>query len=445
MATRNNHSQVKSTSLSVNAVSKLGKSQFFTNRQSVNTNNNRSTNSIKSKPLWNESNQIYEPFPSTLLENPKLKQEHESIFDKLSQTFTSYSHYIINSLLKKDSLYNELIGTQVYTTVIPDKIYTRNDLYFSHESYEAAYTLRVGTIVGNGITFVTDVESVKKTIHDFLVSNKRIYYGFIKLGPKINASISKKLFKVAGHMNSFIIDKKIKRIIHFEPKGAFSMISIWEDIDLVEYLNEIVGDDSLKDYELIKTTTPSFSFKTPQFFDTYCQTYSIYAILLYCLNIGFINESYEPEKFILQLFRKMSKEKSIIFQNYFYCILYQKLGGKFNPEIDFDCGIFDGLVPRNNNSNRVMAAASAADGKKLVPRNNNSNRAMAAAEAADEKKLVPRNKNSNHAMAAADTADENNFEVVNNNNNILSVCNRVGGSKKRDKKRNSIKNPKNKN
>ncbi len=414
MATRNNRSQVKSTSLTPETLSKLSVSKLLTNRQSDNLN--ITTFSIKAEPLWDESNQIYEPFPISLLDKDQLKHEHKSIFKMISETFSNYPHYIINALFKKDSLYNKLIGNRIYTTAIPDKIYTRNNPNFSHESYESEYTLRVGETIGNGILIPTAVESVKQTIRDFLKSEKRIYYGFIKLGPKINASILKKLFSVGGHMNSFIIDKEIKRIIHFEPKGAFSMISIWKDIDLVEYLNEIVGDDSLKNYELIKTTTTSFSFKTPQFFDIYCQTYSIYAILLYCFNIGFINKGYEPEKFILQLFSKMSKEKAIIFQNYFYCILYKKLGGEFDHEIDFDCGIFDDLVPRNNNSNRAMPAAEASKPLKgpavsaSKPLKASASKPLKASASKSLKAPVP------------PSDDSNNFEMV-------------GGSKKRTKKK----------
>ena len=52
----------------------------------------------------------------------------------------------------------------------------------------------------------------------------------------------------------------------------------------------------------------------PQFLDTYCQTYSLYAVLLYCLNSK--NISLPVNSNIIKLFNTITQQKILDFQNF---------------------------------------------------------------------------------------------------------------------------------
>ncbi len=286
----------------------------------MSNNSNNNLEKVKETELLRNGDFI-EPLPINLLRNQIMKTEHPYIFERLSSLFSNSPHSSVNILFNTQPLYKELIGDAIYLNQKLNNI----DAKFDFQTYEYGYMLRVGTKIGN-FSIETQTINVKKTLTDFLSSDKRIYYGFIKLGSIIPTSILSRLTSVGGHMNSFIIDKEIKSIIHFEPKGAFSIFSIWKGIDIVKYLNDILDDNSLEGYTLITTKTPSISFKTPQFADIYCQTYSIYAVLLYCLNQNVITQNTDFTSIILKLFKMMSLEKAIIFQNYFYCVFNETVG-----------------------------------------------------------------------------------------------------------------------
>jgi hypothetical protein len=75
----------------------------------------------------------------------------------------------------------------------------------------------------------------------------------------------------------------------------------------------------IEGYEFISTSAIGSWFSRllnkaimPQGFDIYCQTYSIYSVLLYCLNMDLLSK----EK-IFSLFATITQEKAKLFQKYF--------------------------------------------------------------------------------------------------------------------------------
>jgi hypothetical protein len=278
-----------------------------------------------------EANKIIEKNVSPILYNPELgfndvipynllhskfatySTENPLIFKDLSQLFTSFPNTLYNFFLNND-IFNTVINTDIiynYTR------YQEGREQMLDVNYDVNYT-----VYKCNDMFVFDETNPNPNlgteIEKFMESDKRLFVGFIKIGTSWKKLLSYTSIlsgvKIAGHMNSFIIDKERNRIIHFEPKGAFAWVSIWCSLSLVDYLVNSVksprNKETLRHMEFIHSGILLKSTIMPQYFDIYCQTYSQCALLLYCLNPNFEDP--------LLLFQTLSQQKAIIFQNYFY-------------------------------------------------------------------------------------------------------------------------------
>ena len=147
---------------------------------------------------------------------------------------------------------------------------------------------------------------------------------------------------VSGHMNTFIIDKKKNIIIRFEPKGKESSVYcnvskkmiidyikksinmyLLENTDNLPNIPKALPNEFLKmeDCIYIDTSINDKISQMPQhrLFDDYCQTYSLYGALLYCINynsIDFINEPNTINNTIKTLFSQINQDKAIKLQYY---------------------------------------------------------------------------------------------------------------------------------
>ena len=204
--------------------------------------------------------------------------------------------------------------------------------------------------------------------------NKNIFVGFIM------NRFRWKMFGITGHLNTLIIDKKHKQIIRFEPKGKDSFFgcnikkediytyivkSITKFVKNTKNLSAIRRDDPdiklyeeiIKEYTYIDTSnktniithTKNFHTKSvnnmPQkgnIFgggDNYCQTYSLYGALLYCMNYNTLIEfETDMPKYIysiITLFEQIQtdKQKAIKLQ-YFLKNKLEKLMPNVIKEID---------------------------------------------------------------------------------------------------------------
>ena len=108
--------------------------------------------------------------------------------------------------------------------------------------YDRGYTLnKCREIPFTGDSEATPPRELQDNLMEFMRSRKRIFVGFIKMGldPEMNEKVRTAIRAVAaveGHLNSFIIDRKNRQIIRFEPKGITSYLSPWCSIDVRLYL-----------------------------------------------------------------------------------------------------------------------------------------------------------------------------------------------------------------
>jgi hypothetical protein len=208
----------------------------------------------------------------------------------------------------------------------------------------------------------------EKLYHFFKAENdKNIFIGFIMNLP--NNSIPSKAYglisSVKGHLNTFIIDKKNKLIIRFEPKGKESIVycNVTKNM-IIDYINKSISqfwgrthprnskyisdelknlliykyiDTSNRDINIVRdnntntranSSTTSTSRKNslkvrPVHFpqgvwrDDNCQTYSLYGAFLYAMNYEHIDVTKTQESIhntIFKLFSQITKEKSIKLQ-----------------------------------------------------------------------------------------------------------------------------------
>jgi hypothetical protein len=304
---------------------------------------------ISLKHLQNDSTGLFEPIPKYLL-NDRLKSyvtENEGIFGFLSRSFSSEPVSIFQMLINNENspYYKKELAQSIYTKpgTRVYKEYPQLGQYqaFSDISNDPDYTFYNGDISNNRL---------RDTLADFLKAQNTpqptqnnqsnpvpyIFIGFIKLSPTRFGRIIKSITGVDGHMGCFMINAKTQQIIHFEPKGAFVKISPWQDINLKEeimdFLETLPGrlDDKslntdlvqqLDTYQLVRTTEYTITPKTPQYFDIYCQTYSMYAALFYCLNAITLGE----RKIDAMFFSSLDKTKAILFQNFFFDFLAPRI------------------------------------------------------------------------------------------------------------------------
>ena len=296
----------------------------------ANSNNNSNTSNVSNAEL--AQSKYYDPITHYL---DIMSQEYitssksHRIDDK--ETFTTVSKLIsprpatvfkymvdrleAKRLLSSNDIFNKSIEGLTFDT--------------SASEYDRGYTLnKCREMPFTGDSETTPPRELQDNLTEFMGTDKRIFVGFIKLGldPELNDMVRRAIRAIAaveGHMNSFIIDKKHKQVIRFEPKGITSYMSPWCKIDVKLYLINSLRDARMKKeierYEFISTSAIGSWFSRlltkaimPQGFDIYCQTYSIYSVLLYCMNMDLLSK----EK-IFSLFATITQEKAKLFQKYF--------------------------------------------------------------------------------------------------------------------------------
>jgi hypothetical protein len=267
--------------------------------------------------------------PYNLL-NPRFQiysYENPNVFTDLSGLFSAFPTTLYNFLVNNDIFGSVISKDQIYNY----KEYKKGSIEELDYNYEQSHT-----VFKCNNSFVYDEANpnpyLGSEIKKFLESDKRIFIGFIKIGTSwrklLGYSSALTGVKISGHMNSFIIDKEKNRLIRFEPKGTLSWFSIWCRLSLVDYLVNSVQShhhkDKIKKMKFIHSGVFLKSTIMPQYFDIYCQTYSLCATLLYSLNPDFNDP--------LALFQILSKQKAIIFQNFFYYYYRKILNKKFRSD-----------------------------------------------------------------------------------------------------------------
>ena len=301
--------------------------------------NNTSDNSdiIKKSKFYDVSTNFLDIIPNIYIKdtlshsnsNTSIKElfKNASVwFSSKPATITKFilDEFEQNKILSCDKIYNQSLESL-------NSNYNEND-------YELSYTLNKCRNVPGLSEYNEDKphNNLKTHFTNFMRDdNKRIFIGFIKLGlnPHKNALIKKLIKKISavdGHMNCFIVDKKIKSIIRFEPKGITGLFSPWCNIDISTYLFNCIKEvpsivQEFEEYEILNTANLQNFFSRlrtgsmmPQGFDIYCQTYSIYAALLYCINVINMNDSEALTPILInKILSTISYKKAIIFQKYF--------------------------------------------------------------------------------------------------------------------------------
>jgi hypothetical protein len=270
--------------------------------------------------FFNSEEAIVDVIPNKMkVTNDKGKKisviEDKTIFSKLSSKLTYYPSYILNCLLLSDD-YKDLINIKsIYNAKITP---VNTDFTSLVREYEPKFTVhKCDTSLGfTDLDETNQSDFYRLSLNAFFLDDKsNIFIGFIKLGPNIIGKAYTMFSNIKGHMNSFIIDKKQKLIIHFEPKGSAALMSVWCSFDLKKCILHCVNEEfrkEINDYTFINSQSLFKKDIMPQFFDIYCQTYSIYGALLYCLNQDY------PRERKLELLSKINYSKAVQFQNYFY-------------------------------------------------------------------------------------------------------------------------------
>ena len=296
---------------------------------------------------------------NVLPNNTQKYKKNNSIWKKVS----SKPNSIFNLLVSQDEIYKKRFEKiPIYLARQITKINYEN----GNDEYEMENTIYINI----PILSQSYSKEFANNIINFMKSKSQIFIGFIKNGKKINIP------GTYDHMNSFIIDKHNKKIILFEPKGQriqFHPTILLSRVNLLD----IIASDLLKNkhdpnifntYEFISTTESngrtkiaqffnSFT-KMPQNFDTYCQSYSLYAVLLYCLNYG--NTILSTRDNIIKLFNTITQDKILAFQDFLSTQLLKK------KYIETSNNVYSKVSESNNftvlNKNSHTSTASAGGG-----------------------------------------------------------------------------------
>jgi hypothetical protein len=236
--------------------------------------------------------------------------------------------YILNNRFK-DSLFYHILSNIQNGGEIDEVKYTA---YNFISPFDLHNETNGNDFLVNHLRYFFNIQSCYQDYND--ARERQLFFGFIKSGPKQTrfmrfvSKLTKKFTNVGGHMNSFIIDKEKKIIVHFEPKGkgmsAYQPFNFKQFICRVAGIDYIVqGESNILDINGFKYTymdTKSFQMvQTPLLnFDIFCQTYSIMAILIYILNIEQIRAL--PPVNILDLYKSINQNHAIYFMNFFYDI-----------------------------------------------------------------------------------------------------------------------------
>lgn len=330
--------QNKVQSKSANPVKRSGffKRLFTSKSKSKRNSNNTRPIIMKSSALQKNVfiNKIPEQKYNSILFDGKIKNIVPSIYKhKITKDEANTLFQKIGKLLTAipSLTFYKLLDIEPYKSCIDKK-----QIYIDEDAFSIPY---VGSVIANNFEIKhtiyrcyneNNTSSYEKPfinyndknvnlghkIVDFHMSNENIYVGFIKLKSKhkkLETAVDS-LFKVSGHINCFIINKTKKELIFYEPKGRLEWSSIWCKANVKDYLLNSIDINYPKYVELknfisnLKVIdTSKISGITPQWFDIYCQTYSVYAALLYCMNLN---------KLPQDLFRTMSLEKAKVFQKY---------------------------------------------------------------------------------------------------------------------------------
>jgi len=282
--------------------------------------------------------QYVDIIPSTfIIPNQVKKPDLTKINDKMKRFFSAFPFKAFTNIIKNPNL--------PYLKLLEDN---KSSVYI-HEKYDDCYSElddesnQYSTIYLNSFfpTDKIDTNTFNKflgnSIINFLNSEKRIFIGFIKRGPKdtyISRAFSS-ILPVAGHLNLFIIDKELNTLIHFEPKGIKDYFTIWDSTDIQTYLNNSIdnyvrdknhNNSNIKELKLrissLKYISTSSSSNMPQNLlnDNYCQSYVIYFAILYCINTNLFNIK-NIEMILQKLCENIDIEKIKNFAYYFYFIL----------------------------------------------------------------------------------------------------------------------------
>ena len=351
---------------------------------SINVNNLSNDNPIffrntRLTDFYNSSLGLYDVIPQSL--DSKYKTKNKDVFLKLSTLFIINTNEIIRRLLQNNKLpYYHILQTLINREDDNNLVYSTkgnnnisNDLEFDLD-YEQDNTIyRCDRFRKSLNNFNTNLGQI---IIDFLKPENRsdVYIGGIKLGPKFK--LLTKIFgskKIESHLNSFIIDKKHKQIIHFEPRGAKSILHNWCSVNVLEYIFKSIEETNytysfqtiqeLKTYKFIVTNNLFNKYFMPQglLFDILCQTYVIYASILYCLNFDNLKYMTNP----LLLFSKMSQDKAIIFQNLFYTEMLPKFFSTMSSNNIGKYRIITNVFNNNTGSKKINKTAKKT--KKIQP------------------------------------------------------------------------------
>jgi len=238
----------------------------------------------------------------------------------ISRKVSSKPNSIFNLLVTEDEIYGKRFkGIPVYLSRKIEKI----DYGNGNDEYEIENTI----YINNELLSQIYSQPFTNNIMNFMRSQSQIFVGFIK-----NQRL-KNIPKTFDHMNSFIIDKHNKKVILFEPKGQRIHLHPSFLLSRVNLLEIIISDlitngyqpEIFDGYEFISTTESASKTKIgkflniftkmPQTFDIYCQTYSLYAVLLYCLNHAIVSNASNASN-INKLFNTITQKKILAFQNF---------------------------------------------------------------------------------------------------------------------------------
>jgi hypothetical protein len=266
---------------------------------------------------------LVEPLPSYLIKATAMKrlsnysEEKKQIFGLLSRHFSNEPGQIFQMLINNPT-------SPYYKQEISAAIFAKSNIpRFTEYPVLDEYQAFTDTIdVGDYILYNGDISNnqLKNSLEQFFAPKPElqpyVFVGFIQSKPLFLRQALKKITKVDGHMGCFIINSKTRQVIYFEPKGAFITLSVWKRLKLKGVLQQLLPNNEFDSYDFVDTSEFSLTPKTPQYFDIYCQTFSLYAVLFYCLNL-FNDVKKRDGKIDSSYFSGMTQEKAIVFQNFF--------------------------------------------------------------------------------------------------------------------------------
>lgn len=254
---------------------------------------------------------------------------------RLNKLFSSYPagivYYFINIYLAifngnfKDTEIHQLLTNIANSDIIDELKYTAYNQVSPFDMYNE---LNGNDLLVNHLRCFFNIQPCFPEFEN--ARERNLFFGFIKSGPKktgilgIFSKLTQKFTNVGGHMNSFIIDKTKRLIIHFEPKGEG--ISAYKSFNLKQFICRVAGEIfeptsntiSIKgvEYTFIDTKELKMVQSSSLNFDIFCQTYSILAILIYILNIEKIHGL--PGAFeIITMFKNITYADASRFRNFF--------------------------------------------------------------------------------------------------------------------------------